>query len=254
MTPQLQAQALPPAQAPIPSTPAARLRKARRWLDDNTPAAGLPDGVDQLTPALTPLLGDVLARSWQRSLQAGLATSGRASAAPHASAAQLARAMQRQYELMSHAQPVLDYIGMQVAGSQSLLILADAQGMLLRCLSDAAFVGRAERVALRPGAHWAEAHRGTNAIGTALAEARPVVMRGAEHYLARNGFLTCSAAPIIGPAGRLMGAFDISGDHRGHHPHTLGLARSAACMVEHRLFDTWHGGSLRMRLQVQASG
>ena len=248
MTPQPQLQARPPA----PSTPAARLREARRWLDDNRPAAGPPDSVDRLTPALTPLLGEVLARSWQRSRQAGLATSGRASAAPHASAAQLARAMQRQYTLISHAQPVLDYIGMQVAGSQSLLILADAQGMLLRCLGDAGFVGRAERVALRPGAHWAEAHRGTNAIGTALAEAQPVVVRGGEHYLARNGFLTCSAAPIMDPAGRLMGVFDISGDHRGHHPHTLGLARAAACMVEHRLFDTWHGGGLRMRLQAQA--
>ena len=232
---------------------ASRLREARRCLADQA------DGpADALAPALIPLLGDVLARSWQRSAQAGLAPQGRRHGAPHASAAQLARAMQRQYELLSHAQPVLDYMAQQVAGTPSLLILADAQGMLLRTLGDDEVAGRAERVALRPGAQWAEAWRGTNAIGTALAEEAPVVVHGGQHYLERNGFLTCAAAPIIDPAGRLMGAFDISGEQRSHHPsslgHTLGLARSAARMVEHRLFDTWHAGSLRLRLHPQAEG
>ncbi|WP_088280499.1 sigma-54-dependent Fis family transcriptional regulator [Ideonella sp. A 288] len=225
--------------------PAAQLRAARRFLDQ---------GGEVSHESLTPLLGDLLARSWQRSRSAGLSPSGRTPGAPHASAAQLARAMQRQYELLSHAQPVMDYMAHHVVGTQSLLILADAQGMLLRTLGDDDFASRAERVALRPGAHWAEQYRGTNAIGTALAEGTPVVVHGGEHYLERNSFLTCSAAPIIDPAGRLMGAFDISGDHRAYHPHTLGLARAAASMVTHRLFDTWHAGSLRLRLHPQAEG
>jgi transcriptional regulator of acetoin/glycerol metabolism len=233
-------------------TPGARLRQARQCLSSGD------GGPDALAPQLTPWLGDVLARSWQRSRQAGLPPQGRMPGAPHASAAQLARAMQRQYELISHAQPVMDYLGQQVGGSRSLLILADAQGMLLRTLGDADFASRAERVALRPGAHWAEQYRGTNAIGTALAEGAPVVVHGGEHYLERNGFLTCSAAPILDPAGKLMGAFDLSGDHRAYHPgslgHSLGLVRSAASMVEHRLFDTWHAASLRLRLHAQAEG
>ncbi len=232
---------------------AADLRAARRCL-----AAQTGSGADTLAPQLTPLLGDLLARSWQRSAQAGLAPQGRRQGAPHASAAQLARALQRQYELLSHAQPVLDYMAQQVAGTPSLLILADAQGMLLRTLGDSDVAGRAERVALRPGAHWAEAWRGTNAIGTALAEEAPVVVHGGQHYLERNGFLTCAAAPIIDPAGKLMGAFDISGEQRAHHPsslgHTLGLARAAAGMVEHRLFHTWHAASLRLHLHPQAEG
>jgi len=232
-----------------------RLREARRQL---AALASRDAAADGLAPALTPLLGEVLARSWQRSAAAGLAPQGRRHGAPHASAAQLARAMQRQYELLSHAEPVLDYMARQVAGTPSLLILADAQGMLLRTLGDADVAGRAERVALRPGAQWAETWRGTNAIGTALAEAAPVVVHGGQHYLERNGFLTCAAAPIFDPAGRLMGAFDISGEQRAHHPsslgHTLGLARSAAGMVEHRLFDTWHAASLRLHVHAQAGG
>ena len=172
-------------QSPLPS-PASRLREARRCLDDDS---DLPEA------RLVPLVGELIARSWVRSRAAGLPSSGRMPGAPHASAAQLARAMHRQYELMSHAQPVMDYVGGHLAGTQSLLILADAQGMVLRTLGDDGFASRAERVALRPGAQWAEQYRGTNAIGTALAEGQPVVVHGAEHYLDRNGFLTCAAAP-----------------------------------------------------------
>jgi transcriptional regulator of acetoin/glycerol metabolism len=113
---------------------------------------------------------------------------------------------------------------------------------------------RAERVALRPGANWHEQVRGTNAIGTALADRAPTVVRGAEHYLERNAFLTCSAAPILDPAGQLLGALDISGDHRSAHPHTLGLARAGARMIEQRLFDTRHHEGLRLRFHRHAEG
>ena len=233
----------------LPGPPtAARLREARRRLEDG----------EARPQQLAPLIGEVLARSWTRSHAAGLPPEGRAHGAPHASAAQLARAMQRQYELLSHAQPVMDYLSPHVAGTRSLIVLADAQGMLLRAIGDDGFTDRAQRVALRPGAQWSEAVRGTNAIGTALAERAPVVVHGGEHYLARNGFLTCAAAPIADPAGRLIGVFDISGDHRGFHPrtlaHTLGLARAAAGMVERRLFDTWHAASLTLKLHPQAEG
>ncbi|MBL8339615.1 MAG: sigma-54-dependent Fis family transcriptional regulator, partial [Rhodoferax sp.] len=91
------------------------------------------------------------------------------------------------------------------------------------------------RVALTFGATWAENQRGTNAIGTALAEARAVEIHGPEHYLERNGFLTCAAAPILSAQGQLMGILDISGDQRSRHPHTLGLVATSARMIENSL-------------------
>jgi transcriptional regulator of acetoin/glycerol metabolism len=107
------------------------------------------------------------------------------------------------------------------------VILADAQGLLLQALGDASFVDRAQRVALRPGASWHEQWRGTNAIGTALAEGSAVVVHVAEHYLERNGFLTCAAAPIADPGGQWVGALDIWRP-RGYHRHTLARARRRA--------------------------
>ncbi len=222
-------------------TPAARLREARRQLlERGEPGSGL------IEPGLQ--------RSWQRSRQFGLAPTGRMLGAPHASTPQLVRALEHQRELVAHARPVMEYLFDQTRDNDSMVILADAQGMLLQALGDASFVDRAQRVALRPGASWHEQWRGTNAIGTALADAAPVVVHAGEHYLERNGFLTCTAAPIIDPCGRVLGVLDISGDHRGYHRHTLALVRSAARMIEHRLFDTRHTGSLRLRLHAQPEG
>jgi transcriptional regulator of acetoin/glycerol metabolism len=126
--------------------------------------------------------------------------------------------------------------------------------MLLHSLGGLEFADRAARVALRPGAIWSEQWRGTNAIGTALTEDAAVVVHGAEHYLERNAFLTCAAAPIADPSGRLLGVLDISGDRRGYNRHTLGLVRSGARMIEHQLFAARHAGGLQLHLHAQVEG
>jgi len=227
--------------SPASRTPPSRLREARRQLLDTGEVAET-------------LIATPLGRSWQRSRAFGLAPAGRAPGAPHASAAQLARALEHHRELVAHARPVMEFLFNQTRDSDSMVILADAQGMLLQALGDAHFVDRAQRVALRPGANWHEQWRGTNAIGTALADASPAVVHAGEHYLDRNGFLTCTAAPIVDPTGRVVGALDISGDHRGYNRHTLALVRTAASMIEHRLFETRHTSRLQLRLHTQPEG
>jgi len=200
------------------------------------------------------LIDPAVARSWLRSRQFGLAPTGRPAGAPHASAAQLARALDGQRELVSHARPVMEFLCEQTRDTGSMVILADAAGMLLHSLGDAGFADRAQRIALRPGANWHEQWRGTNAIGLALADAASAVVHAGEHYLERNGFLTCAAEPITDPCGRVLGALDISGDHRGFHRHTLALVRLAVRTNERRLFETRHAGSWRLRLHTQPEG
>jgi transcriptional regulator of acetoin/glycerol metabolism len=152
----------------------------------------------------------------------------------------------------------MEHLLPHVQASGGLILLADARGTVVASLGDDGFAGRARRVALRPGAQWSEALRGTNAIGTALAEDAPVTIHGGEHYLSRNGFLSCSAAPIHDPTGALLGVVDITGDQRAQHPatlpHVLGLACTAARMIEHRLFETWHAQALRLRFHARREG
>lgn len=226
---------------PIMREAGAALRHARHQLLER---GELPAG----------FAGDTVARSWQRCFKSGLAPVGRLPEVPHLSAGQLARATDQQRELIAHARPVMEYLHAQTHDSGSMVILADDRGVLLQALGDTDFLGRAERVALMPGASWAERYRGTNAIGTALAENAAVTVHAGEHYLERNGFLTCAAAPVTAPNGRLLGVLDISGDQRGRHPHTFGLVQAAAQMIENRLFETTHGASLRLRFHPMAEG
>ena len=182
-----------------------------------------------------PAIDALVSRSWQRSLAAGLSPIGRLDCHDNLAGTHLQRARTLNHDLISHSEPVMEYLFEQVSHSHSMVILADAQGVLMHTLGDLDFLNKAERVALRCGASWAENQRGTNAIGTALAETHDVEINGAEHYLDRNGFLTCVAAPILSAQGKLMGILDISGDHRSRHPHTLGLVSTAARMIENSL-------------------
>ena len=110
-----------------------------------------------------------LARSWHRSVAAGLAPTARV-APEHASSHHLRHVLATNHALLAHSRPVMEYVFDQVRQSQSVVVLADSAGMLMHTLGDPYFVDKAERVALTSGASWAEAHRGTNAIGTALAQ------------------------------------------------------------------------------------
>ncbi|MEJ5897291.1 sigma-54-dependent Fis family transcriptional regulator [Aquabacterium sp. G14] len=217
------------------------LLQARRCLMD---AGDVPPG----------LVDDTLRQSWLRSRHAGLSPVDVASEPPLCTPADLRQTLASEHDLLAHARPVMSFVFDQIRDSGNVVVLADNHGLLLDTLGDIDFATRAERVSLRPGALWHEHDRGTNAIGTALAEERAVVIHGAEHYLARNSFLTCAAAPVLTSEGRLRGVIDISGDHRGQHPHTFALVRSAARMIEDRLFHARHGHDQVLRLHAHAEG
>ena len=144
--------------------------------------------------------------------------------------------IERSQSLFAHALPVMETLYSQIVNTQSMVILTDTSGLILHSLGDDDFLAKASKVALQPGASWSEESRGTNAIGTALAEARPTLVHASEHYLEANRFLTCSCAPIFDPYGKTVGALDVTGDHRGFHKHTMALVRMSAQMIENQLF------------------
>ena len=201
----------------------------------------------------TGLVDERLARSWGRSMAAGLAPAGRA-AADLPSPGELREAMACNHSLLTHSRPIMEYLFDQVRHSHSVVVLADRAGMLMHTLGSPGFIDKAERVALTCGASWHESHRGTNAIGTALAEGTAVEVHGGEHFLERNSFLTCAASPILSATGELLGILDISGDHRNGHAHTLGLVSTAARMIENRLLVATCKRNVRLHLHREPEG
>ncbi len=178
----------------------------------------------------------VILRSWERCRRKGLVHAANESLDP-ASRAKLSESRERSAGLLEQAGGIMEHLFAQIRSSGSMVILADIDGMIIHSLGDPDFVDRAGRIALQPGACWNEDSRGTNAIGTAIAERTNVEVLGAEHYLDRNSFLTCTASPVFNGRGDLVGIFDISGDYRSHQRHTLGLVRLSVQLLEKRLFE-----------------
>ncbi|MFT3670061.1 MAG: sigma-54-dependent Fis family transcriptional regulator [Pseudoxanthomonas sp.] len=175
-------------------------------------------------------------QSWRRCRGLGLAANARPAIEP-IDAPRL-REMREQHErLWRLARAEVEMLATDAADTGSIAILTDAEGWILDAEGSAAFLDKAGRVALMPGACWSEARVGTNAIGTAIADGLAVEVRGAEHYAAPHRILNCAASPIFDPCGRMVGVLDISGDAAVAQVHALGLAQMAVANIEHRYFD-----------------
>lgn len=89
-----------------------------------------------------------------------------------------------------------------------VLLVADKDGVVVERRGGGSFRSHADAVRLIEGAQWTESVRGTNAIGTALAERNPVSVIGCAHYERGNHPLSCFAAPVLDPDGEVVAVLD----------------------------------------------
>ncbi len=150
----------------------------------------------------------------------------------------LSLSIEKNRVLYTHALPIMETLYEQIINTHNMVILTDASGLIIHTLGDDDFLEKANKVALKPGVAWSEQSKGTNAIGTALAEEAPVLIHANEHYLNANHFLTCSAAPIVDPRGNIIGVLDVTGDQHSFHKHTMALVRMSSQMIENQLFTS----------------
>ncbi len=195
------------------------------------------------------LVAEPILRSWRRCADLGFDMRG-VRRAELMTQGELREAQQRNEALRRLSEPAMSLLRRQAGGNGGLVILSDAQGLVLDSDGDTGFAQRASRVALMPGAPWDEAAAGTNAIGTALVEGRPIAVHGAEHYFEPNRILTCAAVPITDSEGRTLGVLDLSSPARDLRPDVLELVRAAVDLIEHRLFEQAYEQHAVLRLHV----
>jgi transcriptional regulator of acetoin/glycerol metabolism len=149
---------------------------------------------------------------------------------------ELSQLVEQNQLLHTHAVPVMETLYDQIINTHNMVLLTDANGLIMHSMGDDDFLEKANKVALNPGVAWSEASKGTNAIGTAIAEQKPMMIHADEHFLRANQFLTCSAAPILDHKGKVIGVLDVTGDKRSAHKHTMALVRMSVQMIENQLF------------------
>lgn len=180
-------------------------------------------------------VAEAIERSWRRCLTNGLNVEAPRDIVVVTAQELATRQMQNQL-LLAHAEPEMLTLSEQISHTRSVVILTDQEGIILRSMGDPLAQNEAERAALLPGASWSEAHRGTNAIGTALIEQSAMSVQGAEHFMSHHHALSCSAVPIFGAQSQLLATLDVSNDLNTPQQHTLALVKMAAQMIENRLF------------------
>ncbi|WP_421250611.1 sigma-54-dependent Fis family transcriptional regulator [Aeromonas sp. 600584] len=174
-------------------------------------------------------------RSWQRCLHQGLSRQQSADLDLLPQGELSARQDQHRALISCFQRFVLPLFAQLLAGRPCRLLLCDGEGAILAASGDEGFARHAERIFLRSGARWGEASKGTNAIGTALAEQSEVQVLGNQHFFAQHSFLSCSACPLLGPNGQLLGVLDISTDAAHHDGDMLGTVRLLAMTLENAL-------------------
>lgn len=199
-------------------------------------------------------LPESIRRSWQRC--SGMGLEPRASAELDLLArGEMAARLDAQHAVIDcflrFVQPLFEQLQ---AGRPCRLLLCDREGAILESIGSPLFERRAEEVFLRPGARWGEASKGTNAIGTALCEQRELQVLGSEHFFERHRFLGCSAVPLQGPDGKLLGVLDLSSEATRHGGDMLGTVRLLALTLENALLAGLRGQLVDLEPQNLWSG
>ncbi|GAB3712323.1 GAF domain-containing protein [Nocardiopsis oceani] len=191
----------------------------------------------------------LVARSWSRVLDMGVDPDG---ANPRL-VLPLDQIERRRRE--SPLAPVVDELRRMLAdvaeASQCLMVITDADGVILWRDGATRIRMRADSLGFGEGASWTERAVGTNAIGTAIAEAQPVELFAAEHFEKGQLPWYCTAAPVHDPrTGAMLGVVDVSGPALTLHPLVGALVASAVRLAEMRL-ARYHEQSLE-RLRASA--
>ncbi len=103
---------------------------------------------------------------------------------------------QQHRELIEASAPFAESVRNLLSETNSILILSDPTGHILKADGDPATLEAALEVGLIPGGDWQEQSIGTNAIGTALAAGEPVQVHGAEHFCTGIKRWSCSATIV----------------------------------------------------------
>jgi transcriptional regulator of acetoin/glycerol metabolism len=142
--------------------------------------------------------------------------------------------------LVHSAQEEIDRLYKVVRDAGYTLLLCDTAGTAVEHRGEDADASQFKYWGTWLGGVWSEATEGTNGIGTCIVEERPVTVHRGQHYRARHINLSCSAAPIFDPDGRLTAVLDVSAidPTRSERAHALtgALTQSSARVIEERFF------------------
>ncbi len=201
-----------------------------------------------------------IARSWLRCLEDYHLDPALSIAPTVLEHGRLLESRERLQQVLHIAGSEMNSLHQQLSGAGHAVLLTDARGVILNCVTAPSERKIFERAGLWLGADWSEACEGTNGIGTCLVERQSLTIHRDEHFRGRHTGLTCSASPVFDPHGELLAVLDVSSAReavsRQSQFHTMALVNLSAKMIESCYFlrhfeKHW---LLRFHLQAESVG
>jgi transcriptional regulator of acetoin/glycerol metabolism len=201
-----------------------------------------------------------IARSWLRCLEDYHLDPALTMAPTVLEHGRLLESRERLQHVLQIAGSEMNSLHQQLSGAGHAVLLTDARGVILNCVTAPSERKIFERAGLWLGADWSEACEGTNGIGTCLVERQSLTIHRDEHFRGRHTGLTCSASPVFDPHGELLAVLDVSSAReavsRQSQFHTMALVNLSAKMIESCYFlrhfeNHW---LLRFHLQAESVG
>ncbi|MCD7038543.1 MULTISPECIES: sigma-54-dependent Fis family transcriptional regulator [Pseudomonas fluorescens group] len=201
-----------------------------------------------------------IARSWLRCLEDYHLDPAQTIAPTVLEHGRLLESRERLQQVLHIAGSEMNSLHQQLSGAGHAVLLTDARGVILNCVTAPSERKIFERAGLWLGADWSEACEGTNGIGTCLVERQSLTIHRDEHFRGRHTGLTCSASPVFDPHGDLLAVLDVSSAReavsRQSQFHTMALVNLSAKMIESCYFlrHFEHHWLLRFHLQAESVG
>ncbi|MBW3695036.1 sigma-54-dependent Fis family transcriptional regulator [Vibrio sp. T187] len=196
---------------------------------------------------------DWLSSSWHRSSEAGL----KQRRLPEDIRLSQSMLKQRRHQSSNLIQIVeriaLPFFNQMFARTDSRLILTDVEGVILASWGQERFKEKLTAIALSSGACWQEQLKGTNAIGTAIVEAKPVSIIGEQHFIHQHRFISCSASPVFDHQGNMVGILDITSEQQQHDTSVQLLVQNMVQLIENQLLSHIPQGATRIDLACEKS-
>src|SRR4051794_37223693 len=200
----------------------------------------------ELPPRATAGMRPMIVESWRRVLATGLDPTDLLPSIEADPSETRERWLEHPLGLLRHV--LVEPLQMLAEESNSMVQVTDPSGLTLFLGGPDWLKELAATMNLVEGARCSETVNGTNGVGTALAENRPVQVFAFEHFSHHHREWVCSGAPIHDPvSGRLVGVIDLTSPWRIAHPRSLELVTAAARTTEQCLLEERRDRDARLR-------
>ena len=143
-------------------------------------------------------------------------------------------------DVLLHAREEIDRLYAIVRQEDYVVLLCNREGVAIQHRGDETKAEQFKHWGIWLGGVWSEQVEGTNGIGTAIVEQRPVLVHCRQHFRTRHANLSCAGAPIFDAGNKLIAVLDASRIDMGQSERTHGLVLAAVTAsvraIEERLF------------------